>query len=198
MPLGAHKATMMGTAGVSAGADVVLLTTNNITSGVANSAFTSLLTSTYKEYVFGIYALHPATDEVSLTFNGSTDGGSNYNVTKTTCYTNSYHDVAGSYAYIEYDTGKDLAQSTAYQIINNNCGNANDEQCVGELHLFNPASTTFAKLWYYQGQTTHAAPAARADYVCGYFNTTSAIDAVDFKFSSGNIDLGKIKMWGVK
>ena len=32
----------------------------------------------------------------------------------------------------------------------------------------------------------------------GYFNTTSAIDAIQFKFSSGDIDAGTIKLYGLK
>jgi hypothetical protein len=35
-------------------------------------------------------------------------------------------------------------------------------------------------------------------YTAGYFNTTSAIDAIQFKFSSGNIDAGTIKLYGIK
>jgi hypothetical protein len=35
------------------------------------------------------------------------------------------------------------------------------------------------------------------NYVAGYFNTTSAIDEIQFKFDSGNIDAGTIKMYGV-
>ena len=37
------------------------------------------------------------------------------------------------------------------------------------------------------------------EYFCaGYFNTTSALDEFQFKFSSGNIDAGKIKLYGIK
>ena len=32
----------------------------------------------------------------------------------------------------------------------------------------------------------------------GYINTTSAIDEIRFKFDSGNIDLGSIRMYGVR
>ena len=34
-------------------------------------------------------------------------------------------------------------------------------------------------------------------YCAGYFNTTSAINAVQFKMESGNFD-GTIKMYGIK
>jgi hypothetical protein len=34
-------------------------------------------------------------------------------------------------------------------------------------------------------------------YVAGYCNVTAAIDGVQFSMSSGNIDAGTIKMYGV-
>ena len=40
-------------------------------------------------------------------------------------------------------------------------------------------------------------PVTADDFMAGYANTTSAVDAVQFKFSSGNIDAGTIKMYGV-
>ena len=36
------------------------------------------------------------------------------------------------------------------------------------------------------------------DYVAGYCNTTTAIDGVQFKMTSGNIDSGTIKLYGIK
>jgi len=35
------------------------------------------------------------------------------------------------------------------------------------------------------------------ELIAGYCNTTTAIDGVQFKMSSGNIDSGTIKMYGV-
>jgi hypothetical protein len=34
-------------------------------------------------------------------------------------------------------------------------------------------------------------------FVAGYCNTTTAIDGVQFKFDSGNIDAGTFKLYGV-
>ena len=66
--------------------DMVLLATNTITSGVASSSFTSNIDSTYNTYVFKFISMHPASDGVGISFNLSTDSGSNYNVTKTTSF----------------------------------------------------------------------------------------------------------------
>jgi len=198
MPLGAFKAALMGTAGVST-ADVVLLSTQTASSS-ATISFTSDITSTYREYIFRFYNIHPAS-HANFTFNGSTDSGSNYDVTKTTTATSAYHAEDGSAAAVYYVTANDLAQSTAFQPISGAVYTDNDSSVSGELHLFNPSSTTYVKHFY--------ATTQRMDYsdplnytnqylVGGYFNTTSAIDAVQFKMASGNMDAGKIKMWGVK
>jgi hypothetical protein len=36
------------------------------------------------------------------------------------------------------------------------------------------------------------------NYIGGYFNTTSAIDEIQFKFDSGDIDAGTVKLYGIK
>jgi len=197
MPLGANKAAIMGVAGVSK-ADVVLLATNNITSAVSASAFTSGITSTYGEYIFKFYGMHPATDDVYFEFNVSIDGGSNYNVTKTTTFFQGQNAESGSEGGVAYKNGDDLAQGTGYVRLATNLGNDADQQCAGELHLFNPASTTFVKHFYSRAVTPHSANYANDAFIGGYANTTSAVNAISFQMSSGNIDVGKIKMWGVK
>ena len=35
-------------------------------------------------------------------------------------------------------------------------------------------------------------------YIAGYCNVTAAIDAVQFKFHSDNIDAGTFKLYGIK
>ena len=198
MPLGANKAAIMGVSGVSTG-DVVLLATNNITSGVSASAFTSGITSTYGEYVFKFYGMHPATDDVTFQVNFSIDGGSNYNVTKTTTfYQGQNGESSGDGGSLSYKNGEDLAQATGYQSLGTNLGNDADQHAAGELRLFNPASTTYAKHFLSRCICMHSANYANDTFITGYINTTSAVNAISFQMSSGNIDVGKIKMWGVK
>jgi hypothetical protein len=71
--------------------------------------------------------MHPATDNVEFEFNMSTDGGSNYNVTKTTTAFHAYHEEASVGTDLTYLTGEDLAQSTSFQNINFQLGNDNDQ-----------------------------------------------------------------------
>ena len=160
--------------------------------------FTSNIDSTYDSYVFKFINCHPATNTQKFQFNMSTDGGSNYNVTKTTTTFYAVHDDQGS-SNLAYDTGSDLAQGTGDAILNTVTGNANDSSCSGTLTLYNPSSTTFVKHFISHTHTTRG----DADgtiynwFGAGYGNTTSSINAVRFKFASGNIDSGVIKLYGI-
>jgi hypothetical protein len=157
-----------------------------------------VLDSTYKEYLFLFTNIHPATDGANFTFNLSADSGSNYNVTKTTSAFLARHSESGTGGDFEYKTGEDLAQSTSNQIIGIEVGADADQNLNGELKLFNPSSTTFVKHFI---ATTNGND-AHSDFnynlfVAGYGNTTSAIDAVQFSMSSGNIDAGTITLYGI-
>ena len=183
-----------------ASGSLVLLTTNTITSGVSSSSFTSNIDSTYDTYLFKIINCHPASD-ANFTFNGSTDGGSNYNVTKTSTNFRAYHAESGSGSGLSYRTGADLAQSTAYDILDadGTVSNHSDSGFCGDLFLFSPSNTTFVKHYISvtNGMVAGGSSQTSNNYNAGYMNTTSAIDAIDFKFSSGNIDSGVIKMYGL-
>ena len=166
-------------------------------SSSATISFTSGIDSTYKEYIFKFYDIHPATDNVDFKFNMSADGGSNYNVTKTSTGFYAYNFESGSGQGLDYEASYDLAQSTSFQFLAADVGNANDESCVGTLHLFDPSNTTFVKHFMATSHRHYYLDYAIVDYMAGYCNTTSAIDAVQFKFESGNIDSGTIKLYGV-
>ena len=179
--------------------DMVLLATNTITSGVSSSSFTSNIDSTYNTYMFKFINIHPATDGADLTFNGSTDGGSNYNTTKTTTTFYGYHNEGDSAAALGYEALHDVAQSTGYcQIGGDALGADNDQSCSGTMFIFSPSSTTFVKHFIVNMNTLTNADYSVNEYTAGYMNTTSAINAVDFKMDSGNIDSGIIKMYGLR
>lgn len=183
-------------------ATLVLLSTQTASSS-ATISFTTGLTSTYDEYIFKFINCHPATDNVGFQFNMSTDGGSNYNVTKTTTSFGSYHDEGDTGTALVYNTDTDLAQSTAFQPLTfyQTMSNDNDAHVSGTLTLFNPSSTTYVKHFINTSQSMHVDGASRFSvnsYTAGYGNTTSAVNAIQFKMSSGNIDDGIIKLYGVK
>ena len=181
----------------ASGGTLTLLSTQTASSS-ATISFTTGLDSTYDEYIFKFINIHPATDGVNFTFNGSTDGGSNYNVTKTTSRFYAYHAENDSGTDLTYDTSLDLAQSTAFQALANPVGNDNDQQCSGVLTLFNPASTTYVKHFIANNNNYHNDDYSNTHFTAGYFNTTSAVNAIRFQMSSGNIDDGIIKLYGVK
>ena len=157
-----------------------------------------VLDSTYPIYKFELINMHPASDDQNFRINFSADGGSNYNVTKTTTGFIAEHGENGSGASLSYNTFLDLAQSTGVQSIGYNVGNGNDECLSGTLHLFNPSSTTFVKHFIVKTNVYDNSDVTRNVFVAGYCNTTSAVDSIKFTMSSGNIDSGTIKLYGIK
>jgi hypothetical protein len=157
-----------------------------------------VLDSTYPIYLFKFINIHPASDEATFQFNFSADTGSNYNVTKTTTAFEARHEEDDDPAALGYDTGQDLAQSTSFKNIYAFLGADADQSCSGEIFLFNPSSTTFVKHFLIRNSGIQGNDRARDNHYAGYANTTSAIDAVQFKMASGNIDAGTIKLYGIK
>ena len=166
-------------------------------SSSANISITSGLDSTYKVYFITYNNIHPQTDNTHFTFNGSIDSGSNYNIAKTSTHFAAYADEGDSNTNLGYETSHDLAQGTGVQNLLNEIGNDNDQSASGYLYLYNPASTTFVKHFISVAQLVNAGDYSRNQFVSGYLNTTSAIDAVQFKQSSGNIDSGDICVYGL-
>ena len=181
-----------------AGGSLVKLASSTASSS-ASLSFTSSIDSTHKEYIFHFNNIHPASNS-NLQFQTSTDGGSSYGVTVTTSFFYSYHNEAGNDQNVVYYASRDLAQSTSFQLLTgDNIESAgNDTSVSGYLHLFEPSSTTFVKNFF--SNTNHVAdtPYSENNFIAGYFNTTSAINAVQFKMSTGNMESGTITMYGVK
>jgi len=185
--------------GIEAGdvGGALVLISEQTASSSSTISFTSGIDSTYKEYQVHFINCHPATNDVNLQFNASVDSGSNYNVTKTTTFFAARHRENDSATNLEYVTNRDLAQSTDFNKLNYDTGNQNDEDVCGILHLFDPSSTTFVKHFISRAIGNGQAEDCHDSYTAGYFNTTSAIDAIQFKFGSGNIDAGIFKLYGV-
>ena len=182
---------------VAAGGEWTLIQTQTASSS-ATLDFTSGLDSTYDEYCFKFININPSTDS-NLTFQGSTDGGSSYGVTATTTFFYASHDEADSEAVLSYYASRDLAQGTGFQYLtgDNIEPDGSGSTAVGYLHLFGPSSTTFVK--HFNATTNHVAagPYQQNNYSAGYFNTTSAIDAVQFKMTSETIEAGTISLYGI-
>ena len=195
MALGANKAAIMGVSGTAAAGDVVLIQSQTA-SNSASLSFTSGIDSTYGEYIFKFYNIGPATDTADFTFQVNATDSTSYDetITSTTFYTK--HEEGDATA-LAYGPGWDQAQGTAYQLLTDGTGNGADESCAGELHIFNPASTTYVKHFTGVINQYHSDNMTFQMHLGGYINTTTAIDDIQFKMSTGNFD-GTIKMWGVK
>ena len=98
---------------------------------------------------------------------------------------------------MDKDGTYDQANGTAFQTLAKECGNEADQACVGELHLFNPASPTYVKHFQARFSQDVFNQWYQEHNAAGYINDATAIDDIQFKMSSGNFD-GLIKMWGVK
>ena len=179
------------------GGSMNLISTQTASSS-STISFTSGIDSTYDEYVFKFYNMHPATDDKNFQFQGSTNGGSSYGVTITSTVFRAGHNEDDSTPTFGYFTADDLAQSTSYQRLDaGRTGNDSDSGLSGTLQLFSPSSTTFVKHFIYDGNTHKSNNQSMRALVAGYFNTTSAINAINFQFASGNIDSGVIKLYGI-
>jgi hypothetical protein len=184
-------------ASVSTGGMVLLST--QTASNSASLSFTTGIDSTYKEYQFWFINIAPRIDGATFQFNMSIDSGSNYNVTKTASAFLAYHNESGTTAAVDFSADNALAQSTAFQALSqggNLSGDA-DHNLVGNLSLFNPSSTTYVKHYIAKVNYTHPSDYMQDVYIAGYGNTTSAINALQFKMASGNMD-GTILMYGIK
>ena len=183
--------------GVSGGS-LVLLETQTASSS-ATISFTSNIDSTYKEYIFKFIDVHPANDGVFLTFPADTGTNTNYNQTITSTAFRAQHNEAGDTASVDYKTAHDQAQGTSFQDLNQNGQGADNDQCFcGDLFIFNPSSSTFVKHFISRVSNMNEGDLQIDGFVAGYFNTTTALTRVQFKFGSGDIDAGTIKLYGIK
>ena len=187
--------------GIATGAMTLIKTLTASSSGTlsfVDGASGVVLDNTYKGYIFKFINIHPQTNNVDFQFNASIDAGSNYNVAKTTTQFNAYHNEAGNDTALGYNAGYDLAQSTGFKNITNDISNEGDMNTTATFHLYDPSNTTFVKHFIGTANNNYNAGGyLQNDFFAGYLNTTSAVDAIQFKMSSGNVDDGIIKMYGI-
>ena len=166
-----------------------------------DGASSVVLDNTYKEYLFTFKNIHPSA-ESDLLFQANTVGASGFNETITSSFFRAYHNEADNDTTLAIVASLDQAQATGFSTLTDGIGSSsggvnNDDNASGYLHLFNPSSTTFVK--HFKGVTNQQNPAVYSvnNYFAGYFNTTSAIDEIQFKMASGNIDSGDICLYGI-
>ena len=191
----------MDLASSATGTGALTLLSTQTASSSSTISFTSGIDSTYKEYVFKFYNIHPSA-ESCFAFQADTGTNTSYNQTITSTFFRAYHNEAGTESGLSYFTATDQAQGTAFQrlVENPQLGTNNDENLNGYLHIYDPSNTTFVKHFMARtlSQNDDSQPAyILNNFAAGYFNTTTALTRFQFKMVSGNIDAGVIKMYGV-
>ena len=177
--------------------DNLILISTQTASASANISFTGI-NGTYDVYEFKFIDIFGLSSGEDLVFQGSTNNGSSYAVTITSTSFRAYHNEAGTDSALQYLTGGDLAQSTSFQQLTlGGSGSDADKSMCGSLQLFNPSSTTYVKHFIGNTNQLNNGNYSVEGFIAGYFNTTSAINAVQFKMSAGNMN-GIIKLYGVK
>ena len=156
-----------------------------------------VLDSTYPIYKFEFINIHPATNDTSFTFQVDTGTNTSYNQTITSTFFNAQHSE-GDANYLMYRTTGDQAQGSSFQRLTEGTGSDNDQSCSGTLTIYNPSDTTFVKHFIANTHNAHHGDYTMNNFIAGYVNTTTALTRVQFKMSSGNIDSGKIKLYGIK
>ena len=175
-----------------------LTASSSSTLSFVNGSSDVVFDSTYPIYLFKFINIHPSTNSTDFDFQVSINGGSGYGVNITSTWFQSAHNEAGTTTGLSYETAEDLAQSTSFQTLNQDMKNDADSSNSGNLFLFNPSSTTFVKHFMGTNQCMQQTPFSVQSFCAGYVNTTSAVNAIQFKMSSGNIDSGTIKLFGIK
>ena len=184
----------------ASGSSMILIKTLTASSS-ANLSFVDgadsvVLDDTYPVYKFKFINIHPETQS-DFSFQVDTGTNTSYNQTITSTAFYAEHSESDNTA-LSYFGSRDQAQGTGFQMIGHNPGVDNDSSCSGELTIFNPSSSTFVKHFIATFNSYNGSNTSHNNYVGGYVNTTTALTRVQFKFSSDNIDAGKIKLYGIK
>ena len=192
---GAGTLSNVNSALTGAGPKLILSQTASDSTSIS---FTSGIDSTYDHYMFVFVNMRPASNSQKFNWQVSSDGGSSYGMTTTSTFFRAYnYEGAPLTSGIAYDASAAITQSTAYIPTLEQIGNGADQSASGILHLYSPSSTTYMKNFASHVNAMHAIGIELDCWSSGYVNSTTAINAIDFKMASGNIVDGTIKMYGV-
>jgi len=180
------------------GGNLVLLSTFTSDGSDDNATFdNTIITDAYSEYLFIFNNIHPQTDGKFFTCQFNAAGASGFNETVTTTFFQSYHKENNSSTELGYSGSDDQAQGTDFIRLTATVGSDADQCASGTMRLYNPSSTTFVKHFTSEVCITQNGDSIMDLFVGGYINTTAAIDEIQFKFNSGQIQAGTIQVFGV-
>jgi hypothetical protein len=178
--------------------DAHTLISTHTASSSSSLDITSGIDSTFDVFQWVFTNMHPQSD-AKFAFQFDTGTNTNYNQTMTTTFFYAWHKEDDSSAGMGYAGSNDQAEGTAYQPLSGEIVESSDadSSISGILTLYDPSSSTYVK--HFTAVTTYFQqdPALQNAYTAGYVNTTTALTRISFKFESGNIDSGVIKMYGI-
>lgn len=176
----------------------------SISSGTGTVSFVNgsasvVIDSTYKTYIFKLINIHPSAQNGArlVAFQASTDTGSSYGITATSTFVQNGHGETSGSTTTAYDQYYDVGGATDFIPLNKDVGADNDQASNAELWLFNPSNTSYMKQFISRSNAAERADSTNNPMVGGYFHTTSAIDAIQFKITADSIDAGNIKLYGI-
>ena len=164
-----------------------------------------VMDNTYSVYEFHFVNIHLGTLNAELQFqvNSTNDAGGGYDTSPiTSTFFGAYNDESGGTPAVAYHGGHDIANAAdTFQNLTYNQGAASgfdDSSMSGILTLYDPSSTTYVKHFTARTNGMMSNPTSVDNFAAGYINDYQyAIDEIKFQSSSGNIDAGVIKMFGV-
>ena len=175
---------------LSGGSNVATMSFVNGSGGV-------VLDDTYKSYLFTFKNIHPETDNTNLGFLASSNAGSSYGIATTNAVYQAFHKEDDSGAALQKQLGDDFAQSTSLITFANALGSVNDECASGTFELYDPGSATGQKGYLTLMSNAREDSIAQDWNTAGLINTASAINAIRFQMSSGDIEGGDICLYGI-
>lgn len=201
-PVGATITAGSANITITNGAGSITISTNDsatqwvqISSSTASSSssidFTSL-SSTYISYWVFIQDLVPASDGTTLYLRTSTDNGT------------SFDSGASDYdwEWISSDTSAntptvDTADSEI-TLTDTDIGTGTNEKLSGHVTIFNPSASNYTKAVWDVAYMNSSSAALKTVSGGGYRVSTTAVDAIRFIMSSGNIASGTFVLYGLK
>ena len=196
MPFISNGTTILDNGAFSASLGSLVHISTQTTAGATSVNFTSGIDSTYAIYMFELINCTCSNNGRGIDIYFSTNGGSDYNATKTTTIINAYHSESGGSGTLQQMTGvKAPTQSSDGLFLNYSDGSASGMS--GSLLLFNPSNTTFVKHFIARSNGKNDDNTTQDLFAAGYVNSTSAVNAVQFDTFDGNI-IGTFKLYGIK
>lgn len=184
--------------GVGGGAGALVLLEQHTASASASLDFTSFISSTYDEYVFEFIGINPATNAAKLMMRAGTGVGPTYDSSGVYNY---------AFAYVHLVSAADVGSHGGTNVTgigffddggSGSLSSSDGMALSGSMRLFDPQNASAHKRVIYD---VIAAYSVSADwyrcYGAGTYKSSTALTAVQFLMSSGNIASGTIRVYGV-